>query len=200
MRADSVSSLFGGSDSQKLSPTSPAPHLPSSSSSPHIESIPKSPASSVPPSIQEGHKKSLKQVNLEEMYDEAIALAAALQKLPRELQDVVIDQSRSQGPNEANLLLKMLNPTYISEMKDSAASLKAADLSALFSKVSSDTTFDVVAYTKEGKQLVNEMKNFVVVNFPGGTTDPRNETPRQLVVKLMKWFMSFEQRLAAAAK
>lgn len=138
--------------------------------------------------------KSQKQIDLEEIYEEAIALAASLQKLPPELQSLVVDQCRAESPQEANLLLKLLNPSYLRIMKDVLSALKSAELSELFKKVTTEPSFDATSSMKEGKALVGELKNFIVANFPSGTNDSRNEVPRQLIVKMMKWFMTLEQK------
>jgi hypothetical protein len=121
---------------------------------------------------------------LEQIYEDVISVLDATSSLPHELQQLL--KSQLKNPSA-------LDTTRLASLKERFAAIQsgAIDVETL-NKMDSN---EVGLVLQQGKQIVTDLKNFIVSNFPGGTTSPVNNTMRQLILKTMKWFVSLEALL-----
>lgn len=102
--------------------------------------------------------------------------------MPKELQSLLMPYVKD---------TTLFQPNHLLEMKKKLDLLRSQTIAVDVLTRLQDSELHKVL--NEGKQAVTDLKNYVIANFP--SSDPRNSTPRQLVLRLMKWYISLEKLL-----
>jgi len=173
-----------GAISEALSPPKSQSKLavdPTTPTSPSAASL--SASSALSPTVVEQAPSSI-----ESILEEAILLQQTFLNMPKELQSLLVPHLQSP---------KLLDSNHLFEMKEKLAMLRNKQISDdVLTRLESSEVHKVLA---DGKLAMTDLKNFVVTSFPTQSNEPKNNSIRQLVLRLMKWFMTLEKLLRDTA-